>query len=350
VRAVLKLHNKAEVAFELEEEIGIEGKNSRVFRARDPQLEARIVIKQVPKNAIAHIDEYFAESSRLYISAHPNVVPIHYACQDTDHVYLAMPYFAKGSLKGLLATRALTVREIVTLGTQFLSGLHHIHSKGLIHFDVKPDNVLISNRGEALLSDFGLAKPVSLEGVAGQDRLYGKMTPPEAFDTDQFTTRFDIYQVGLTIFRMCVGDAEFYRQYESFIENGTLRRDDFRFAVRNLRFPDTGTYPPHIPQVLRNTVRHCLRTDPSERLPSALAAVNELSNIEGAMLDWQYEESATGRTWIKITDDRTYSLAVATNGESIALRRPSSGKQTKIREFCQKDIPAKEIQRFLREH
>ncbi len=90
-------------------------------------------------------------------SAHPNVVQIHYACYDADRIYLAMPYYRKGSVTSLITDKYMTVREIVTVGCQVLSGLHNIHSKGLIHFDVKPDNILLSDRGEALLSDFGLA-------------------------------------------------------------------------------------------------------------------------------------------------------------------------------------------------
>ena len=136
------------------------------------QLDAEIVVKQIPKAKIASTANFFDESKALYASAHPNVVQIHYACEDTDSVYLAMPYYRKGSVTGLITGKNMTVREIVTVGCQILSGLHNIHSKGLIHFDVKPDNILLSDRQEALLSDFGLAKQMNLSGVAFQDRLY----------------------------------------------------------------------------------------------------------------------------------------------------------------------------------
>ena len=103
----------------------------------------------------------------------------------------------------LMAAQRPTVREIVTLGCNILSALHDIHSKGLIHFDVKPDNVLLSERGEGLLSDFGLAKQIS-DRIALQDRLYNKMIPPEATrGGDRFDRTFDIYQFGLGIFTVC---------------------------------------------------------------------------------------------------------------------------------------------------
>lgn len=139
---MLKSPNIAELSFQLGDEIGSEGRNSQVFKARDLQLNADIVVKKVRKATFSNIDEYFVEASLLYLSAHPNVVPIHYACHDTDHVYLAMPLYGKGSLKSRMANRPLTVREMVVISTQVLSGIHNIHSKGLIHFDVKPDNIL----------------------------------------------------------------------------------------------------------------------------------------------------------------------------------------------------------------
>ena len=176
---MLKPYNKANLSFDLLSEIGHEGGNSEVYIAKDHQLDAELVIKKIPKSKLSNEDEYFAESSILYLSSHPNVVPIHYACEDADYIYLAMPHYSKGSLNSLINGRFLTVREIIRYSTQFLSGLHNIHSKRLIHFDIKPDNILFSDQGEALLSDFGLAKQLTITGVAGQDRIYGRMTPPD---------------------------------------------------------------------------------------------------------------------------------------------------------------------------
>ena len=194
-----KPYNKAEIQFNLLENIGEEGKCSEVFKAHDLQLDAEIVIKKIGKNHFCNKDEYFEESRVLYRSAHSNVVEVYYACEDNEYIYIAMPFYEKKSLKKLLDQRFLTAREIIRYNLQFLSGLHNIHSKGLIHFDVKPDNILLSDRDEALISDFGLAKPTNLSGLAGQDRHYIKQRPPESFDYDYFDIKYDIYQVGLTL-------------------------------------------------------------------------------------------------------------------------------------------------------
>lgn len=348
---MLKPYSRADLHFELREEIGAEGRNSQVFVAHDPQLDALLVIKKLGK-ATMDSEEYFRESSLLYGSSHSNVVPVHYACQDDDHVYLAMPRYIKGSLKRLMTQRSLTVREIVVLSTQFLSGLHHIHSKKLVHFDIKPDNILISDRDEALLSDFGLARPRALNGLAGQDRLYGKMVPPEAFRTEEFDHRFDIYQVGLTMYRMCVGDVEFYSQYDSHVINGALDRVAYRHAVVNAQFPNRNNdkFPEHIPERLITVIRKCLQTNEVDRYSSVIEIVNELSPIEGELLDWQYEARADGRSWTKTVNGTEIKLELDNHRRAIATKRSSNGTVRRIADYSSDNLNRQQTKRFLREY
>jgi serine/threonine protein kinase len=341
-----------ELMFELGDEIGQEGKNSSVHKARDLQLDAEIVIKKIKKSEFSDVDEFFVEASMLYLSDHPNVVPIHYACQDKDHIYLAMPLFNNGSLKGKIANAPVTVREAIVFSTQILSALQNIHSKGLIHFDVKPDNVLISERNEAHLSDFGLAKQTTFSGHAGQDRIYGKMVPPEAFSTDQFTNQFDIYQVGLTMHRMCVGDQVFYADYSSYFSaGGALDRHRFRHAVLNGQFPITNQYPEHIPQKLISTIKCCLARDLGTRYSSAIEVVNDLSDIDGELLDWKFESNSDLRTWTKtLSDGKKFELSIPSNGGVTAYKTSAAGNRQRISAYCKDSLGRSEIKRFLREH
>ncbi len=187
--------------------VGNQGANSDVFFARDPQLEADLVMKQVRKASIADPAKYFSEASRLYDARHPNVVDVKYACEDQDFIYLAMPKY-QGSVHAVLTKRFLTVREVVTLGFDFLSGLHHVHTKGLLHFDVKPSNVLLNDAGRAALADFGLTQRVDMAGLATPEKLYGKQWPPEALTSSpSLAVTSDIYQAGFTLYRMANGLA-----------------------------------------------------------------------------------------------------------------------------------------------
>jgi serine/threonine protein kinase len=201
-----------------------------------------------------------------------------------------------------------------------------------------------------MLSDFGLAKQTALGGRAGQDRIYGKMTPPEAFRTDEFTRHFDIYQVGLTIYRLAVGDSDFYEQFESFVENGILDRHRFRHAVVNGQFPSCARFPEHIPNRLITTIRTCLSTNPLERFNSASEIVNSFADIEGELLDWRLSIQAGDREWTKTIGDRTLRLSVDAGGASEATRQIGDGQVRRIREFCLPAISRADIKRFLREH
>jgi serine/threonine protein kinase len=346
---VLKPYSRAEVSFALRQEIGQEGSNSQTFVAHDDQLDAEIVIKKIPKSALDSVDTFFDESRILYLSSHPNVVPVHYACQDTDHIFIAMPYYRRGSLNVLINTRYLTVREIVVLGCQIASGLHNVHSKRLVHFDIKPDNVLLSDRGEALISDFGLSRRLGHAGTAGQDRMYFKMRPPEAYDTQDFSRAFDIYQLGLTLYRMCNGNATFEEQFKQYgVDAATFDRDGFKFAVRNERFPARDAFEEHIPERLRRLVRKCLKSDPAERFQAAIDVSNELAQVEDR-LDWQFSLEGTTRVWTRRDDGRGYRLAVEANGTSVAEKTMDSGRKTRIAAYCKTGITAREIRHFLGE-
>lgn len=82
--------DRGEVEFTKVAEIGQDGQNSKTFTARDHQLDADIVIKEIAKTSLVSPATYFAESKALYASVHPNVVQLHYACQSSDSIFIAM--------------------------------------------------------------------------------------------------------------------------------------------------------------------------------------------------------------------------------------------------------------------
>lgn len=344
---MLKPYNRAELTFEFGPEIGFDGRNSRTYVATDHQLNATIVLKQIAKTKLGDPALFFAEAQALYTSSHPNVVPVHYACSDNDHVYIAMPYMTAGSIKSLMNQRFLTVREIVKLGINMLSGLHHIHSKRLVHFDVKPDNILLTDRGEGVLADFGQAKQMNLAGTAEQDRFYAFMLPPEALGGGAFPLTFDIYQVGLTLYRMCCGNEAFEQQLDVFGGRAQLDRDAFRFAVRNGRFPNRQQFPAHIPQTLRTVIRTCLQTDPADRYQSALEVSNALAGLSGEQLDWQYLPVGDTRTWVKNEEGTNHTLTVSPDGASTMMKTVGQGNPRRVGPACRARVTDRDIGTIL---
>lgn len=337
-------YQKAQVSFKKIEEIGQEGQNSKVYRAHDEFLDAELVIKEVEKKDGFSAEEYFTEARTLYKSSHPNVVQISYACEDEDKVYVASPYFKNGSLKKLMSQRFLTTKEIIRYSTHILNGLHNVHSKDLIHFDIKPDNVLISDRNEALLADFGLSKPMNDEGIAQQPKLYIKQMPPEVFGNNEmvFDNRFDIYQIGLTIYRMCVGDACFDAQFSKYQTGEEFGRD-----VISGKFPDRKAYPLHIPKKLQRSVNKCIQPQPGNRYDSAIEIVNSLADIDGSILHWEFMPSDDGLRWEQNLDGKVKVLSVDNDGKSEAYQQNNGGNRRRVTAYCKEGITAEEIARFL---
>lgn len=288
------MFERAEIDFTCHEEIGSEGRNSRVFKATDLQLDAAIVVKRIDRNTFDREDEYFAEAKRLHDARHPHIVPIKFACRTNDHIFLAMPLYERGSVHGLLQRRYPTVREIVRIGLDFLTGLHHIHLRGLIHFDIKPSNVLVDASGKAAVTDFGLARYVNEEGLAEQDVMYAAHRPPEAFQYDLFGQPADIYQAGLTLYRIAAGLDTFDQQWLGY-------QGDHMAAARAViagQLPDrtASAYPAHIPTRLRDTIRRALDPNPDDRYNEVLGLINALGNVDEG-LDWQYQRVGVVERW-----------------------------------------------------
>lgn len=299
----LGLHT-TELNFETTKEIGQEGKNSQVFLAHDKQLDGEIVVKKIEKSKIVNPTEYYEEAKKLYASSHSNVVRVNYGCSDADHIYIAMPYYKNGSLKALVSTKNLTIREIIRYSIQFLSGLHHIHSKGLIHFDVKPDNILISDSNEAHLSDFGLTKAMNTFGFASPDQIYSKQVPPETFSSSDKTIHFDIYLAGLTIYRLLNGEAHFHNQLGAF-----TTQPDYINAITAGNFPNRNSYLPHIPLKLQRIINKAINVNIADRHQTILELINELSDVD-ENLDWRFSQTATTHQWERDNGTHTYSVQV----------------------------------------
>lgn len=286
------------LSFTLISQIG-NGGEAEVHLATDHQLDAQIAIKKIPKANFNDIDKFFEESKKLYLTTHHNIVKVLYGSQDNDFVYLALPHYQNGSLKRIIDNRFLTSREIIRYSLQFLSGLNNIHSKGLLHFDIKPENILIDESNKALISDFGLAEYMGNYGFAAVNGTTEVLAPPELFNQAEHNIKFDIYQAGITLYRMCNGDEVFMQQMDNaFISRGISNEANFINNLQRERFPIRSFFLPHIPKPLRNVIRKSLKANPDDRYNSILEMLNDLAKIN-IVNDWFYTSNGNIETWIK---------------------------------------------------
>ncbi|SFE55137.1 serine/threonine-protein kinase [Alteribacillus iranensis] len=271
--------------------IGGEGKNSEVWIARDKQLEQVLVLKVITKLSLEkqNVEDFFLESKILNEANHPHIMPINYSAEDDKNIYITMPYYEKGSINSLINKEMLSVREITKYSIDFLSGLMFLHIKGLVHLDIKPTNIMLNDSNRAILTDFGLSRYLNEYGLTNQEFQYRIHRSPESFDTSDKSITDDIYQAGLTMYRMCNGNENFKEQYNELISKHNGDRDKIVKAIRKGEFPHRRHYLPHIPKKLRRIINKMLHPDVSKRYQEVLSIINDLSNIE-ELLEWKYEK------------------------------------------------------------
>lgn len=344
-------YTKTSLHFKILSDIGAEGKNSTVHIAHDYQLDAEIVVKKISKKDFTDASTYFDEAKKLYSSNHENIVPIQYSCQDDDNIYITMPLFPKGSLNKLIDLRPLKISEILKYSIDFLSGLHYIHSNKLIHCDIKPNNILINNSNDAILADFGLSRHLNDEGYSFLDKVYRLHWAPEYLQSQIVSHQSDIFQAGLTIYRMCNGNLFFKQQLSKFYNSkGEFNNDKFATAVFKGEFPDRSYYQLHIPQTLRNHIRRALEPDPSNRYENILDFLNDLAKID-VTYDWQFLPEENKLFWICSTDEKEYTISLNKISEDIAEVKTTKRTSTerRISDYCKDNITFAEAYKLAKE-
>jgi len=313
------------------QEIGDEGQNSKVWKAKDIGADRIVAVKKVPKSDFRDVLTYYQEARMLNRARHPNVAELTFAGEDGDDIVVVMPFYERGSLSGLMHTRFLTVREIAKYGLGILSGLHHIHSHGIIHCDIKPTNVMLGPDGRPMMTDFGHSHLMNNQGVAEFKHLYQHNWAPEQLAANVVTVSSDIYQTGLTLYRMCNGDSFFKESRIRAISTGT-----FKSMMNEGKWPDRSRFLAHIPNRLKRTIRRALAPNPDDRYASALEMANDLALIDEC-LDWKYSSSGTTHSWAH----DTVSVIARPDGSgkwSVVTTKQRAGKSIRVSAGCRDDI------------
>ena len=207
-------------AYTLERELG-GGGMSRVFVARDEALGRDVVVKVLaPELAQGLSAERFAREIRVVAALQQaNIVPVHLAGTTADGLpYYTMPYVEGESLRHRLARGPIEIAEAVSILRDVARALAYAHARGVVHRDVKPDNILLSG-GAAVVTDFGIAKAVSVSrastradaltqaGVSLGTPAY--MAPEQALGDPALDHRADLYALGVVAYEMLAGAPPF---------------------------------------------------------------------------------------------------------------------------------------------
>src|SRR6478752_2948614 len=200
--------------YEILEELG-RGGMALVYRAKDRQLEREVAVKVLPFSLAfdAEFVERFQREARTSAQLeHPNIIPIYRVGRSGRVIYFVMKFLRGGSLSTVLQERKkLTPPEIRRLLLEAGSALGYAAQRGIVHRDIKPDNIMFDEFGQCLLTDFGIAKAASGQKLTGTGMSIG--TPhymsPEQARAQPIDGRSDLYSLGIVAYQCLVGQVPY---------------------------------------------------------------------------------------------------------------------------------------------
>src|SRR6059036_3427186 len=283
---------------------------SRVFLAQEVRLGRQVVVKVLPPELAAGVSaERFEREIRLAAALqHPHIVPLLTAGSQGDLLYYVMPHIAGESLRArIIHERELPVGDTVRILRDVCDALAYAHAHGIVHRDVKPDNVLLSGK-HALVTDFGVAKAVSSSTGSGTLTSLGMalgtpayMAPEQAAGDPNVDHRADLYAVGALGYELLAGRLPF---------SGLSPQSMLAAQVTSTPDPVT-QHRATVPPALAALIMRCLAKHPADRPQSAEEVVGQLEAMAtptGGITPQQAEISSGTAAAIR----RSHPVRVAT--------------------------------------
>jgi predicted Ser/Thr protein kinase len=244
--------------YEVLEELG-RGGMALVYRAKDRQLEREVAIKVLPFSLAfdAEFVERFQREARTSAQLeHPNIIPIYRVGRSGRVIYFVMKYLRGGALSNILGTRRLSPPEIRRMLGEAGGALGYAAQRGIVHRDIKPDNIMFDEFGHCVLTDFGIAKAASGQKLTGTGMSIG--TPhymsPEQARAQTIDGRSDIYSLGIVAYQCLTGVVPYDGE------------DSFSIGYKHITEPVPA---PHLTTAderrLYDVIRRMLMKDPSDR-------------------------------------------------------------------------------------
>lgn len=259
--------------YEVEGLIG-EGSMAWVYRARDPEIGRTVAIK-VLKDKGGFDREYLARFQREAQSAggisHPHIVTIYDVGWVDGTPYITMEYLAERSLAALLADGAkLPLSQVLLVAVQLASALDFAHRRGVVHRDVKPENILLLDGGTVKLTDFGIARCESAEQVqrtiAGTVLGTPRYMSPEQASSRELDGRSDLFSLGAILYELLTGRKAFDKNNLALLMLQILQQDPTPIA----------DIEPSVPVGLQRIVAKLLSKRPEQRYASGAQLVDAL--------------------------------------------------------------------------
>ena len=276
--------------YSIESLVGVGGM-ANVYRGTDLKTGNQIAVKVLKDEFLDNeelVRRFKNESKAISILSHPNIVKV-YDVSVTDKLqYIVMEYVDGITLKEYLKQRggALTWKETVHFATQILSALQHAHSKGIIHRDVKPQNIMLLADGSIKMMDFGIARFSRAQSQTVSDKAIGSVhyISPEQAKGERTDARTDIYSVGVMLYEMLSVSLPFDG-------DGAVSIAIMQISEKPKPLAEIA---PQTPAGLRQITEKAMEKDPDKRYQSAqemLAAIEEFKRNPSIQFAYEYRSA-----------------------------------------------------------
>jgi serine/threonine-protein kinase len=271
------------------------GGMGEVYLAEDTTLRRQVALKVLPPEMASDagcLERLRREALAIASLNHPNIVTIH-AIEETEGLlFIVMEWIEGRTLTDLIRTKGMRLREFFDLAIPLADALSTAHEHGVIHRDLKPGNIMVTNQGVAKILDFGLAKlhpaaetpidtQLATEPLTAEGKILGTAPymSPEQIQGKTVDERSDIFSLGIILYEMATGRRPFAGRTSAELVSSILR--DQPSAVDELK----GELPHHLGRI----IRHCLEKQAERRLQSAKDLRNELEDLRQELESGQIE-------------------------------------------------------------
>lgn len=294
--------------YEIQEIVGVGGM-SVVYKAYD-NVDDRVVAVKILKDEFLTNDDFVRrfknESKAIALLSHPNIVKVYDVSFGEKLQYIVMEYVDGITLKEYIQKQgAITWNDALFFTTQILKALQHAHDKGIVHRDIKPQNIILLPNGNIKVADFGIARFSRSETRTLTDTAIGSVhyISPEQAKGEFTDEKADIYSVGVVLYEMLAGKVPFEAESAVSVALMQLQNNAKRLTEIN----------PDIPLGLEQICIHAMQKDPKDRYQSAtemLLDVEEIINNPKTVFDYSYFVDKSPTKYISNTDKITAETPV----------------------------------------
>jgi eukaryotic-like serine/threonine-protein kinase len=263
--------------YELEELVGSGGMSS-VYRAHDRLLDRTVALKVLHEHHLQdpeHVERFRREARSAAVLSHPNIVTVIDRGDHDGRQFIVFEFVGGDNLKRLIEqSQPLPVATALELATQIARGLSFAHRNGLVHRDVKPQNVLLNGDGQAKVTDFGIARSLDMaRGMTQTGTVLGTSDyiAPEQAQGQRVDEQSDIYSLGVVLYELLTGEVPF--PGENFVAVAMQHINEPPPSVRAKR----GDVPPRVDAA----VQRAMAKDPRDRFPTMADFGRELEACAG---------------------------------------------------------------------